>query len=181
MKRREFLVGAASVAFGVTSATEILLGAGNARGKVELIFKDAESLKGLSGKKLRNALADQLIIRSEIKGKASGRLVMFRVVKGEIKDQFVSDLLKLSSGEMLVPGDMFIPGEMYVPSEMFVPGDMFIPGDMYVPGNMYVPGDMFKEARESARQTLEDGSGFFFIVMAETKRIKNKGGALPTE
>ena len=157
MKRREFLVGAASVAFGVTSATEILLGAGNARGKVELIFKDAESLKGLSGKKLRNALADQLIIRSEIKGKASGRLVMFRVVKGEIKDQFVSDLLKLSSGEMLVPGDMFIPGEMYV------------------------PGDMFKEARESARQTLEDGSGFFFIVMAETKRIKNKGGALPTE
>ena len=175
MKRREFLVGAASVAFGVTSATEILLGAGNARGKVELIFKDAESLKGLSGKKLRNALADQLIIRSEIKGKASGRLVMFRVVKGEIKDQFVSDLLKLSSGEMLVPGDMFIPGEMYVPSEMF------IPGDMYVPGNMYIPGDMFKEARESARQTLEDGSGFFFIVMAETKRIKNKGGALPTE
>ena len=175
MKRREFLVGAASVAFGVTSATEILLGAGNARGKVELIFKDAESLKGLSGKKLRNALADQLIIRSEIKGKASGRLVMFRVVKGEIKDQFVSDLLKLSSGEMLVPGDMFIPGEMYVPSEMF------IPGDMYVPGNMYVPGDMFKEARESARQTLEDGSGFFFIVMAETKRINNKGGALPTE
>ena len=163
MKRREFLVGAASVAFGVTSATEILLGAGNAKGKVELIFKDAESLKGLSGKKLRNALADQLIIRSKIKGKASGRLVMFRVVKGEIKDQFVSDLLKLTSGEMLVPGDMFIPG------------------DMYVPGNMYVPGDMFKEARESAIETLEDGSGFFFIVMAETKRIKNKGGALPTE
>ena len=58
---------------------------------------------------------------------------------------------------------------------------MFIPGDMYVPGNMYVPGDMFKEARESAIETLEDGSGFFFIVMAETKRIKNKGGALPTE
>ena len=163
MKRREFLVGAASVAFGVTSATEILLGAGNAKGKVELIFKDAESLKGLSGKKLRNALADQLIIRSKIRGKASGRLVMFRVVKGEIKDQFVSDLLKLTSGEMLVPGDMFIPG------------------DMYVPGNMYVPGDMFKEARESAIETLEDGSGFFFIVMAETKRIKNKGGALPTE
>ena len=162
MKRREFLVGAASVAFGVTSATEILLGAGNAKGKVELIFKDAESLKGLSGKKLRNALADQLIIRSKIRGKASGRLVMFRVVKGEIKDQFVSDLLKLTSGEMLVPGDMFIPGEMYVP------------------GNMYVPGDMFKEARESAIETLEDGSGFFFIVMAETKRIKNKGGALPT-
>ena len=162
MKRREFLVGAASVAFGVTSATEILLGAGNAKGKVELIFKDAESLKGLSGKKLRNALADQLIIRSKIRGKASGRLVMFRVVKGEIKDQFVSDLLKLTSGEMLVPGDMFIPG------------------DMYVPGNMYVPGDMFKEARESAIETLEDGSGFFFIVMAETKRIKNKGGALPT-
>ena len=163
MKRREFLVGAASVAFGVTSATEILLGAGNARGKVELIFKDAASLKVVSGKKLRYALAVQLIIRSKIRGKASGRRVMFRVVKGEIKDQFVSDLLKLSSGEMLVPSEMFFPGEMYVP------------------GNMYVPGDMFKEARESARQTLEDGSGFFFIVMAETKRIKNKGGALPTE
>ena len=94
---------------------------------------------------------------------------MFRMVKGEIKDQFVSDMFRIKKGEAMVPGDMYVPGDMFIPGEMFVPGDMFI------------PGEMFKNARESAMDTLKDGSGFFFIVMAESKEIMNKGGALATE
>ena len=157
MKRREFIIGAASMAFGVSSVSEILLANGKNKGTVELHFKNAKKLKGLSGEKLRKALAEQLIIRSDFEGKLSGRLVMFRVVKGKIKDQFVSDLLKLTSG------------------------DMYVPGNMYLPGDMYVPGEMFKNARGSAMETLDGGSGFFFILMAESKSIKNKGGALPTK
>ena len=108
-------------------------------------INDAKSLKGLSGKKLRNALTEHLVIHSKFEGKVKGRLVMFRMVKGEIKDQFVSNLLNV------------------------------------VPGEMYIPGEMYKNARESALNTLDDGSGFFFIIMAEAKSIKNKGGALSTK
>ena len=169
MNRREFIFGATSIALGATAFSEILLAKGNSRGTVELLIEDAESLKGLSGKKLRSALSEQLVIRSKFRGRIKGRLVMFRMVKGEIKDQFVSDMFKVKRGEAMVPGNMYIPGEMY------------IPGDMYVPGDMFIPGDMFKNARESALETLKDGSGFFFIVMAESKEVMNKGGALATE
>jgi len=175
MERREFIVGAASIAFGVSSFTEILLAKGSNKGTIELKINDAKSLKGLSGKKLRNALTEHLVIHSKFEGKVKGRLVMFRMVKGEIKDQFVSNLLNV------VPGEMYIPGEMYLPGEMYIPGDMYIPGEMYVPGQMYIPGEMYKNARESALNTLDDGSGFFFIIMAEAKSIKNKGGALSTK
>ena len=181
MNRREFIFGATSIALGATAFSEILLAKGNARGTIELLIEDAESLKGLSGKKLRSALSEQLVIRSKFRGRIKGRLVMFRMVKGEIKDQFVSDMFRIKKGEAMVPGNMYIPGEMYIPGDMYVPGDMFIPGDMFVPGEMFVPGDMFKNARESAMETLKDGSGFFFIVMAESKEIMNKGGALATE
>ena len=163
MNRREFIFGATSIAFGATAFSEILLAKGNSRGTIELLIEDAESLKGLSGKKLRSALSEQLVIRSKFRGRIKGRLVMFRMVKGEIKDQFVSDMFRIKKGEAMVPGNMYIPGEMYIP------------------GDMYVPGDMFKNARESALETLKDGSGFFFIVMAESKEIMNKGGALATE
>ena len=175
MNRREFIFGATSIALGATAFSEILLAKGNARGTIELLIEDAESLKGLSGKKLRSALSEQLVIRSKFRGRIKGRLVMFRMVKGEIKDQFVSDMFRIKKGEAMVPGDMYIPGEMYIP------GDMYVPGDMFIPGEMFVPGDMFKNARESAMETLKDGSGFFFIVMAESKEIMNKGGALATE
>ena len=94
---------------------------------------------------------------------------MFRMVKGEIKDQFVSDMFRIKKGEAMVPGDMYVPGDMFIPGEMFVPGDMFI------------PGEKFKNARESAMDTLKGGSGFFFIVMAESKEVMNKGGAIATE
>ena len=163
MNRREFIFGATSIALGATAFSEILLAKGNARGTIELLIEDAESLKGLSGKKLRSALSEQLVIRSKFRGRIKGRLVMFRMVKGEIKDQFVSDMFRIKKGEAMVPGDMYIPGEMYIP------------------GDMYVPGEMFKNARESAMDTLKDGSGFFFIVMAESKEVMNKGGALATE
>ena len=169
MNRREFIFGATSIALGATAFSEILLAKGNAKGTIELLIEDAESLKGLSGKKLRSALSYQLVVRSKFRGRIKGRLVMFRMGKGEIKDQFVSDMFKLKRGETMLPGDMYIPGEMY------------IPGDMYVPGDMFIPGEMFKNARESAIDTLKDGSGFFFIVMAESKEIMNKGGALATE
>ena len=175
MNRREFIFGATSIALGATAFSEILLAKGNARGTIELLIEDAESLKGLPGKKLRSALSEQLVIRSKFRGRIKGRLVMFRMVKGEIKDQFVSDMFRIKKGEAMVPGDMYIPGEMYIPGDMYVPGDMFIPGDMYV------PGEMFKNARESAMDTLKDGSGFFFIVMAESKEVMNKGGAIATE
>ena len=169
MNRREFIFGATSIALGATAFSEILLAKGNAKGTIELSIEDAESLKGLSGKKLRSALSEQLVIRSKFRGRIKGRLVMFRMVKGEIKDQFVSDMFRIKKGEAMVPGDMYVPGDMFIPGEMFVPGDMFI------------PGEMFKNARESAMDTLKDGSGFFFIVMAESKEVMNKGGALATE
>ena len=175
MNRREFIFGATSIALGATAFSEILLAKGKAKGTIELLIEDAESLKGLSGKKLRSALSDQLVVRSKFRGRIKGRLVMFRMVKGEIKDQFVSDMFKLKRGETMLPGDMYIPGEMYIP------GDMYVPGDMFIPGEMFIPGDMFKNARESAMDTLKDGSGFFFIVMAESKEVMNKGGALATE
>ena len=181
MNRREFIFGATSIALGATAFSEILLANGSAKGTIELSIDDAESLKGLSGEELRSALSEQLVIRSKFRGRVKGRLVMFRMVKGKIKDQFVSDMFRVKRGQTMIPGDMYIPGEMYLPGDMYIPGDMFVPGDMFIPGEMFIPGDMFKNARETAMETLKDGSGFFFIVMAEKEKIMNKGGAIATE
>jgi hypothetical protein len=176
LNRRQFSISA--MALLACAAVSAPAQAGGTR-TIRIRALRPKALAGLTGEKLRAALADSLLIEMNGAEILPVALVGVQVREGQVADVFMSNRFNLTEEKKGQNGGIsFLPGDMYIPGEMYLPGDMYIPGEMYIPGDMYVPtsGVEHYAAKSAVDALARMGSknGLFFVVVTADTAARNE-------